>query len=207
MLPWCVALRWLSGGSAAPEEAPDPGAGYRPADDLVLRPPGDPVRIARRDEGDVVREPRGPGELRHEPAAPHSNASSTKAAASSARRGSLREPRGPSVEEVGQDPPGELVGGEAGRVEPAVAEADELAGCSGDRLALFVGGAREREGLEAGGRGVREPRLDLAQLAPRGSRPVFMYARLEQSEGVVVLSGERDETTGTRQDSPTRASG
>jgi hypothetical protein len=33
--------------SATPEQAPEPRAGHRPPDDLVLRPPRDPVRVAR----------------------------------------------------------------------------------------------------------------------------------------------------------------
>jgi hypothetical protein len=61
----------------------------------------------------------------------------------------VREPGWPQVVKVRQGSALEFLLSEAGRVEPAVAQADELAGGRGDRIALLIGGAREREGLEA----------------------------------------------------------
>jgi hypothetical protein len=81
------------------------------------------------------------------------------------------EPGRAGVVEVGERALTQLVGVEVGRVEPAVAESDELSGGGGDRLALLVGRARERERLEACGGGVAEAGLDLAELGPGGAGP------------------------------------
>ena len=51
----------------------------------------------------------------------------------------MLEPGWPRVVEVGERPLAELGGIEAGRIEPAVAEADELPRGPGDDLALLVG--------------------------------------------------------------------
>jgi hypothetical protein len=54
---------------------------------------------------------------------------------------------GAGVVQVGKRALAELGGVEAGRVQPAVAQADELARGGGDGLALFVGGTRIRRRL------------------------------------------------------------
>ena len=67
---------------------------------------------------------------------------------------SVCEPRRPLVVEVRQGAFREFGFAEVGRVEPAVAKADELAGGRADRLALPVCRARERKRLERCGRRV-----------------------------------------------------
>jgi len=67
------------------------------------------------------------------------------------------EPGRALVVEVREGPLLQCGGIEPRRVEPAVAKLDEPSRRLGDRVALFVGRAREREGLEGGRRGVTEP--------------------------------------------------
>ncbi len=110
---------------------------------------------------------------------------------------SVREPRRALVVEVGQGPLRELVGFEAGRVEPAVAEFDEAAGRSRDRLAMLSGRAGEGKGLERRGWGVTEAGLDLAELRPGASGPELVDARVEHAEGVVVVACEPARVDGT----------
>src|SRR5664280_301836 len=105
----------------------------------------------------------------------------------------MLEPSWPRVVEVGERPLAQLVGIEAGRVQPAVAKADKLAGGRGDRLTLLVGRAREREGLEAGGRGVAEAGLDLPELGARGAGPRLVNAGVQDAEGVVVVATDDNE--------------
>src|SRR5664280_2907524 len=105
----------------------------------------------------------------------------------------MLEPGWPRVVEVGERPLAQLDGIEAGRIEPAVAEADELAGGRRDRFPLLVAGAREREGLEAGGGGVAEAGLDLPELGARGAGPRLVNAGVQDAKRVVVVASENDE--------------
>ena len=100
------------------------------------------------------------------------------------------EPGRALVVEISERPLTEFRRVETGRVEPAVAEADELAGCPGDRLALLVDGAREREGLERGRRCVSRTGF---QLGPGRERPELVNARVKNAEGVVIVASDGDE--------------
>jgi hypothetical protein len=74
----------------------------------------------------------------------------------------VREPGWALVVEVGEGPHGERRRVETGRIEPTVAEADELTGGGGDRPALLFSRARERERLERGRRCVSRAGLLLS---------------------------------------------
>jgi hypothetical protein len=86
------------------------------------------------------------------------------------------EPGRALVVEVREGALRELGLAEAERVQPAVAEEDELRRDRGDRLALGVGGVGEGEGLEARRRGIAGPRFELR---PRREGPELMDAGVE----------------------------
>src|SRR5207248_1387530 len=93
------------GAGLAPEKAPEARAAERPPNELVLRPPRDPLWVSRREGVDIVRDPRAAveapdesahvirNEVRSTPAPPHVGAEQKRMMRPPSQR--LRSPREP----------------------------------------------------------------------------------------------------------------